>query len=109
MADERTPPLLRALDDREIRLNCLALACHATTYMRGRMTDPITIAEEFFDWITSGAKPAPAKVQFGTQRVPEAVEGFASGLEPSNAEAMRASTGGADLIDVGASPRRRPS
>lgn len=101
--------LVRAMDDKEIRLNCVLLAVTAKSYMQGRLSDPLTVANEFYEWVLHGGKPnvRPA-VQWGG-RPAEVTEGFGA-AEPPNAEAMRANTGGGDLIDVPGAPRaRRPA
>lgn len=108
MADSEVPKLVRAMDDHEIRLNCLLAAVGATTYMRGRMTDPITVAQEFYDWVKNDQRPEPMRVQFGGRPAP-VTEGFESGIEPPTSEAQRAAEqSGGDLIDVGPQRAARP-
>lgn len=112
MDENKTQPLVRAMDDREVRLNCLLAAVNASTYMRSRMTDPLTIAEEFYQWVTEGITPAPARVQFGGQRPAVVEHGFDSGVQAPTAEAERADarqadTRQGDMIEVGRPPRPR--
>lgn len=102
MADnERMEPIARALTEAELRLNCLMVAASARTYSHNRMADPITIAAEFFTWVTTGEKPKPSQPMFGGKPAP-VTPGFGA-TEPPTEESERArryAPSGGDLIDV---------
>jgi len=91
--------LVRALDDKEVRLNCLLCAVTANTYMAGRLSDPITIAQEFYTWVTEGKLTPRPGVQFGTQAPAVVEHGYGSEPPPST-------TG--DLIEIGKAAPHRP-
>jgi hypothetical protein len=98
--NERPDQVLRAMSEQEIRLNCLMVAANARTYLQGRMADPITVASEFYAWVQSGEKPAPAKPMFSGRPAP-VTPGYATS-EPPTDESERARRYGptADLLDV---------
>jgi hypothetical protein len=97
--DPAAPGLIRALTEQEIRLNCVALAVAATNYTRGRVADPLTVADEFYAYVTGGNLPKAAHVQTGAA-TPLVADGAYSHGGPPNDEA----TG--DMLKVNPPPHQ---